>query len=628
MAAYTRDLHAPPASMEEFIGKIWHRYITRTASKQFPESMVELDDVRHTIGIFFRALGGEGGLRIERALESENAARRNLLQRIAGSGKKTELAWRDDETLRLPDQIALYPDVRLNRSLYIWLTAISTAKIDSNPHNWLESNRQRTLETLQSWPGLAKKYRQLVKAHLALRPDPNTLPADEARQEETIRQALLSPGNRVAFTTAAKHPPQAVPLWLHPSPPAQTPDHASAPPNDPDQPDAAQSKQQKRKQGKRKQANRTDMPEGDGGLMSFRLESLWSWAEHIKVDRSSTEDDDDDTMRTAEDMDNISIAQDAETSAGKIKLDIDLPASEYDDIYLGEGIPIDEWDFKTQCIQRAHCRLHEMLSRDVQPITLPDKLRASAHKVRRQFEILRPQRNWINRQNEGSELDLENYINFLADRRHGLVYNDTPVYRDVRNTHRDLSCLLLADLSLSTDAYVNNHDRVIDVIRDSLFLFSEALNTTGDRFALHGFSSRNRNHVRFHNIKTFDEHYDNEIRGRIDTIKPGYYTRMGTAIRHASKLLAKERSTQKLLLILTDGKPNDLDKYESRYGIEDTRMAVLEAEKLGLRPFCVTIDEHASEYLPYLFGKQSYVLIHDAEALPRKLPMLYLRLTN
>ncbi len=362
--------------------------------------------------------------------------------------------------------------------------------------------------------------------------------------------------------------------------------------------------------------------------MSFRLESLWSWAEHIKVDRSSTEDDDDDAIRTAEDMDNISIAQDSETTAGKIKLDIDLPASAYDDIMLGEGIPVDEWDYKQQSMQKDHCRIQEMISRHVEDTELPEKLRASAHKVRRQFEVLRPQRTWVSRQTEGSEFDLENYINFLADRKHGHVQNDTPVYRDLRNTHRDLSCLLLADLSLSTDAYISNDARVIDVVRDALFLFSEALDTTGDRFALHGFSSRNRSHVRFYNIKNFDETYNREIRGRIDTIKPGYYTRMGTAIRYATCLLEKETASQKLLLILTDGKPNDLDKYEGRYGIEDTRMAILEAEQQGLRPFCVTIDEQASDYLPYLFGKQSYVVIHDAAQLPRKLPMLYLRLTK
>ena len=187
--------------------------------------------------------------------------------------------------------------------------------------------------------------------------------------------------------------------------------------------------------------------------------------------------------------------------------------------------------------------------------------------------------------------------------------------------------MLLADLSLSTDAHINDNARVVDVIRDSLFLFSEALTATGDRFALHGFSSRNRNNIRFYNIKDFDEKYNDDVRGHINAIKPGYYTRMGAAIRHASQLLAKEGSGQKLLLILTDGKPNDLDKYEGRYGIEDTRQAVLEAERLGLRPFCVTIDEQAEDYLPYLFGSRSYVLIRNAEELPKKLPLLYLRLT-
>ena len=295
---------------------------------------------------------------------------------------------------------------------------------------------------------------------------------------------------------------------------------------------------------------------------------------------------------------------------------------------LGEGLPIDEWDYKQQQLLKDHCRLQTMLSRDTAPTELPARLKSQARKIRRQFEILKPQRVWKNRQNDGTELDLENYINYLTYRKHGDVNSDTPVYKELREDSRDLSCLLLADLSLSTDAHINNESRVIDVIRDSLFLFSEALNVTGDNFSLHGFSSRNRNHIRFYNIKNFDEKYNDEVRGHINAVRPGYYTRMGAAIRHASDLLSKQKTTQKLLLILTDGKPNDLDKYEGRYGIEDTRMAVLEAEKLGIRPFCVTIDEQAEDYLPYLFGSRSFVLIRNAEELPKKLPLLYLRLTN
>ncbi|MBE9560464.1 MAG: VWA domain-containing protein [Proteobacteria bacterium] len=617
--------------MEEFVGKIWDSFITNSANKHYPEAIVHLDEIRRTAGIFFRALGGEGGLRIENATDSEIHARRSILQRIAGTGKKTQYAWRDEETLRLPDSIALFPSKELNRDLYLWLTALSVIPeiTTGNNSDWISRNQNRTRETLKIWPGLQSRYQNLLQAHLKQRPDPDKLPTREASQETSIRQALSDPDKNIKLEYA-KHPPQPVTLWLHPSPPHQE-ITKGAQPNDPDLPeqtDDEQAKQEQKKQEKRKQGNRTELPDGKDGLMSFRLETLWSWAEYTKVDRTSVDDDDDNTMQTAEDMDNITLAQDSETTAGKIKLDLDLPSEEYDDIVLAEGIAIDEWDYKKQLLQKDHCRLQVMTSRHAEAMELPARLRPQAHKIRRQFESLRPQRHWVNRQNEGSELDLENYISFLTDRKQGHVNSDTPVYRDVRNLSRDLSCLLLADLSLSTDAHINNNARVIDVIRDSLYLFAEALTATGDRFALHGFSSRNRNHVRFYNIKNFNENYDDNIRGHIDAVRPGYYTRMGAAIRHATQLLIKEPSSQKLLLILTDGKPNDLDKYEGRYGIEDTRMAVLEAERLGLRPFCVTIDERAEDYLPYLFGSRSYVLIHNAEELPRKLPLLYLRLTN
>ncbi|MFC1589201.1 nitric oxide reductase activation protein NorD [Pseudomonadota bacterium] len=613
--------------MEEFIGKIWHRFITNSADTHYPDAAVHLDEIRRTAGIFFRALGGEGGLRVENATDSEIHARRSILQRIAGTGKKTQYAWRDEETLRLPDCIALFPDRELNHALYLWLTALSVVQAEG--HDWISRNQNRTLKTLEIWPGLQSHYQKLLQAHLQQRTAPDKLPAREASQENNIRLALSNSRQTISLEYA-KRPPQPVPLWLHPSPPHQEIIKGQQP-HDPDMPESSENEQEKKdqqKQKKRKQGDRTDMPEGNDGLISFRLEALWSWAEYSKVDRTSIDDDDDNAMQTAEDMDKITLTKDSKTTAGKIKLDLDLPSEEYDDIVLDEGIAIDEWDYKQQHLQKDYCRLQVMTSRHAQAMELPARLRPQAHKIRRQFEALRPQRHWVGRQNEGTELDLENYINFLADRKHGHVNSDTPVYRDVRNLSRDLSCLLLADLSLSTDAHINNKARVIDVIRDSLYLFSEALSATGDRFALHGFSSRNRNHIRFQNIKGFNDNYDDNIRGHINAIRPGYYTRMGAAIRYATQLLSKEASSQKLLLILTDGKPNDLDKYENRYGIEDTRMAVLEAEKLGLRPFCVTIDEKAEDYLPYIFGSRSYVLIHNAEELPRKLPLLYLRLTN
>jgi nitric oxide reductase NorD protein len=188
--------------------------------------------------------------------------------------------------------------------------------------------------------------------------------------------------------------------------------------------------------------------------------------------------------------------------------------------------------------------------------------------------------------------------------------------------------LLLSDLSMSTDAYINNQLRVIDVIKDSMLLFSEALAAVGDPFALYGFSSVKRHHVRFTLLKNFAEPYNDHIRGRILSLRPGFYTRMGAAIRQASNILAEQTHHRKLLLILTDGKPNDIDNYEGRYGIEDTKQAIIAARRLGLIPFCITIDQKADQYLPYIFGHNGFSVIFDPSQLPTKLPHLYHQLTQ
>jgi nitric oxide reductase NorD protein len=259
---------------------------------------------------------------------------------------------------------------------------------------------------------------------------------------------------------------------------------------------------------------------------------------------------------------------------------------------------------------------------------LPAHLAVTARRIRRQFEALTPGRVWLKHQLDGSELDLDACIEHQTDRHLKRPAPERGLYKDIRAQQRDLACLLLADLSLSTDAYVSNEARVIDVIRDTLFLFSEALSVTGDRFGLYGFSSLRRDNVRFHVLKDFAERYDNTARGRIAALKPGYYTRMGAAIRHATSILGEQRAQQRLMLILTDGKPNDLDHYEGRYGIEDTRHAVLEAREQGLQPFCVTVDEKGSDYLSHLFGLGRYVVIRKPADLPKQLPLLYAQLTG
>ena len=613
--------------MEEWVGQLWHRFITRRARRDHPEAAVRLEDVRREVGILFRALGGDPGLRVEAANETAHGARRRWLERIAGTGTHVELAWRDAETLRLPPRIAWFSEPALNRDLYLWLAALAAVAGETSPGGeWLPRNARASALALRRYPGLRDRYRRLVQAHLAQRPQPERLPREEARQERAVRAALEQPEAAPAPLPAARRPPWPVPLWLHPQPPGAGPATPASATAEPDAPEALEAAQPV-ESDKRRRATRVDMPDGRDGLLAFRLESLFTRAEYVPVDRVTEEGTDRDAKSAFEDLEALSLARDRQSGGARLRFDLDLPPEGRDDLRLGEGIPLPEWDWKRQALLPGHVRLQRMLARDAEPCPLPAHLRSQARRMRALFELFRPRRLWCNRQVEGSEPDIDAFLLHQADRLRGHCPSEAALYREFRNQERDLSCLLLADLSLSTDSWVNNDRRVIEVIRDSLFLFAEALAATGDRFALYGFSSRHRSHVRFHHLKGFDEAWSDRVRGRVQAIRPGYYTRMGAAIRYATRLLEREPSSQRLLLLLTDGKPNDLDRYEGRYGIEDTRMAVREAVQRGIEPFCVTIDERARDYLPYLFGAHRWLLVRNAAELPKKLPALYARLT-
>jgi len=609
--------------MEEQVGELWHRLVSRLAAQGYPKAGVSLAEVERTVGLVFRALGGDGGLQITAADQVLNRARRGWLERLAGSQQKVVLAWRDDSYLRLPARIDWLPERALNRELYLWLAALAVSA-DADGADWFGANQCRTLATLRRFPGLAGRYRRLVEAHLATRPSPDSLSGAEAAAERAVRAALIGPGS-VDRLPVARRPPAAVPLWLHPQPPVTA---APLPAVDPDMEAAADRKRRRELEQLRRRAERVKAPDSDRGLITVRMENIFTWGEFVNVDRGSEDEDDLDRAESvARDLDRLAVSRDARRAAATLKFDLDLPAEAEDDLVIGEGIQLPEWDWRQRRLIPGHCRIVPMLAADAQPQALPERLRRTARRLRNQFQALVPARVWQRAQADGQEVDLDAYLRFAADRLAGSPTGGDALYRDMRSGARDLACLLMADLSLSTDTWINDHHRVIDVIRDSLFLFAEALDATGDRFAVYGFSSRKRDPVRVHRLKSFDERYGGAVRGRIQAIKPGYYTRMGAAIRHASSMLSSQPAGRRLLLLLTDGKPNDLDRYEGRYGIEDTRQAVLEARRLGLQPFCVTIDAKGNDYLPHLFGKNGYVVIHKPSDLPKRLPMLYAQLT-
>lgn len=606
--------------MEDLVGAWWDRLIRRAAYRGHPQARVTLAQVERIAPTLFRALGGDAALTLGSAVGTAHGGPRRLLERIAGTGERVELAWRDARSFYLPDAIDAFPDAGLNRGLYLWLIALAAA--DDGAGDWFDRNRRASAACLAAMPGIAALYRRLLAAHLMQRATPQRHDAAARAQEDALRAALHHPATDVDWPGGALRV-EPVPLWLHPAPPAGAAPRADdgATPT----PDGGSSQDARAR--RRYRARRDTPDERKSGLLTvFRAESLFTWDEYLRVNRHQ---DQDDTVNpaAAEDMDRLTVSR-GPTRAARLRLDLDLPAAAYDDTPLGPGILLPEWDWKRQRLEADHCHLKPMLPHGAQPSPLPERLRAAAHRLRRQFQALAPSRTRRHGETQGQDIDLDRVVRFLAERAAGAPVAEPACYIATPPRARSLACLLLADLSLSTEAWVGDAGRVIDVVRDALLLFAEALSASGDAFGLYGFSSLRRHEVRYLLLKDFAQRYDDAARGRILALRPGYYTRLGAAIRHSAAILAAQAAERRLLLIVSDGKPNDLDHYEGRYGVEDTRAAVLEARRAGLTPFCVTVDRDAHDYLPHLFGHHGYTVVNDARRLPQALTRLYAGLTR
>lgn len=607
--------------MEEWIGQQWHRLITRAASRTHEHAAVALPQMQRSIGMLFRAAGGAHGVRIAPACDTRTGGPRDWLQRVAGSGTHAALGRVQAEVLSLPPRIAVFDDASLNRALYLWLAALGACHAGSG--DWVDDNLQATRAVLQRFPGLAAAHERLLHSHLAQRPDPSRLRGAQADAERQVRQALLG---HTPQPTCGLRPQDVAPVWLWLDADAQASAARTAPRNDAGTPPEhgtdktpGQDNDRKHRRAKAVQDERDRAPL----MLFFRAESILSWGEFTKVNRASDDEPDNDASRVADDLDTLAVAPDGQSTASRVKFDLDLPSAAADDRPLGPGETLPEWDWRRRQMLPAHCAAQTLVAQSA-PVFLPSvALRTTARRVRRRLEILRAGRGRVRGQTEGDEIDLDALVRYRIEARGAPRTEAPPVYLR-RTTHeRSLATLLLADLSLSTDAYATPAARVIDVIRDALYVFGEALHATGDPFAMLGFSSVRRQHVRIQHLKGFDEPWGAATRDRVGAIKPGYYTRMGAAIRLATRRLQLRTERQRLLLILTDGKPNDLDVYEGRYGLEDTRQAVQEARATGLTPLCITIDEAAHDYLPMLFGQNGYVLVHRPQDLVHRLTTIH-----
>ncbi len=282
------------------------------------------------------------------------------------------------------------------------------------------------------------------------------------------------------------------------------------------------------------------------------------------------------------------------------------------------SISYPEWDYRL-CAYREPGAIVRLVPAHLGPpewvaATL-SRHQAMLNAIRRRFEMLRAHRVRLTRQLDGDDIDLEAYIEGYADLRAGRPMTQA-LYQTQRPVRRDMAIALLIDVSGSTDGWISENRRIIDVEREALLLVCIALEGMGEPYTVQAFSGEGPDNVTIKTIKGFDERYNNDIARRIAALEPEHYTRAGAALRHATALLMRQSARHRLLLLLSDGKPNDVDDYEGRYGLEDMRQSVVEAQLQGIAPFCLTIDRHAAGYLPQVFGARHYALLPKPELLP------------
>jgi len=298
----------------------------------------------------------------------------------------------------------------------------------------------------------------------------------------------------------------------------------------------------------------------------------------------------------------------------------------------------DEWDYVQKAYRRRWCRLREKRVEAADPARVEEiyaRFGNLIQSVRRQFQRIRPDvMETVRRVEWGDEIDLSALIQSVVDRKLGADPSDHIFIRKEKRLRR-VTTVLLMDMSASTDERVPcaagegeddapGEKKIIDIERESLVVMMEALEALDDEYAVYGFSGYGRGQVDFYAIKDFGDPYSDTLKGRVGGLEPKQSTRMGPAIRHAVSKLRKCESDQRLLILLSDGFPQDHDYGEDRasndYGLNDTMMALLEARREGIEPFCITVDQAGHDYLRRMLDPRSYLVIKDIHSLPEVMP--------
>ncbi|MBC7907064.1 MAG: VWA domain-containing protein [Rhodospirillaceae bacterium] len=624
--------------LEERVGSFWHRLVGEKHSwPRHPQAAVSLDQVRAQLAVFFRGLGGDRGIAITAASLRSSTHRLTWKQRVGMEDERMVVSSRDEVSLSLPDMLDHFPKAGLNRDLYFWLAAFfAQLEPAGEPVDdplradlaFLARARRASDAVFEAFPGLVRRHAALAAALLAQRPK-RPVSGVEAQVEAMVVDMLGGPAAPAMDLSQTRAPIDykpflPVPLWgeaLHRDPEVRSDEDVTS--------EAGGKKEEQDSEDKRRRAERKRQDNADRNdpLMLNRFEKMLSFADMVNVNRAADDPDEEEAKKAADEMDKITISQHGKKAATKLKFDLDLPPEAMDASRLSGTHLYPEWDHRAACYHKDHCSVLVGMAPEEGENWVPDEqAKRRIRDVKRQFEALRTKALILRAQVDGSELDTEAVVRARSDLAASGQCSDR-VYMQRRPMERDLAVAVLVDSSLSTDSWIEDR-RVLDVEKEALAVFSHGLAACGDPFAIYGFTSRKRAWVKVDTLKDFDEPLGERVMRRIGAMKPGYYTRMGAAIRHAAKQLEDRPNRHRLLLVITDGKPNDVDHYEGRYGIEDTRKAVQEARAKGLTVFGITIDKKAQTYFPHVFGRGSFAIVHHLAQLSAALPRIYRHLAG
>ncbi len=296
-----------------------------------------------------------------------------------------------------------------------------------------------------------------------------------------------------------------------------------------------------------------------------------------------------------------------------------------------KGVPYPEWDYRESRYKRHWSWVQEKRlaeSNITETNRLMNQYAVALKRLKKAIQAQKPTRLALRlRQLDGEDMDLNAVVSYVVEKRAGRSPKPA-IYRRREMRQREIAVTLLADMSTSIMQHLpEGGGRLVDRVRAGVLLFAESMEEVGDAYSIAGFCSKYRDNVSYYTIKDFAEPLSQDIRSQIGGMSGRLATRMGAAIRHATARFEGVESRRRLLLILSDGRPEDYDDGgDRRYLHEDTRMAVKEAVSKGVHPFCITVDTMANQYLPQIFGRGHYLVLDHINSLPKKLPEIYFRL--